>query len=110
MADEQIQAAVIRHAMRDMAEVPTASHDAPEPAGRKFGEGHLMGMVRLGGHELTQALQAFPDSNIRPMEEPGTVGNPTPQVVTNDMGYQQMLDSYAPSRTPVVQKETERER
>jgi hypothetical protein len=57
-----------------------------EQAGRKLGEGHLAAMGRLGAHEITQALAAFPDSNIKPMEEPGVLGNPTPQIVTQEMG------------------------
>lgn len=60
--------------------------ESPEQAGAKIGEGHAMAMLRLGGHEITQALQAFPDSNIQPMEEPGVFGNPTPQIVTQEMG------------------------
>lgn len=83
---------------------------APERGGRKIGEGHVTAMLRLGGHELTQALQAFPDSNIRPMEEPGVFGNPTPQVVTQDMGYQKMLERYTPDRTPAVDREQGMER
>jgi hypothetical protein len=76
--------AVVRHAMNDMANIPGAGQE--EPAGKKLGEGHLAAMGRLGAHELTQALAAFPDSNIKPMEEPGVLGNPTPQIVTQEMG------------------------
>ena len=59
-----------------------------------------MAMLRLGGHELTQALAAFPDSNIRPMDEAGTVGNATPQIITQEMGmsYVDMLDQAASRR------------
>jgi hypothetical protein len=75
------------------------------PASPKIGEGHAMAMLRLGGHELTQALAAFPDSNIRPMEEQGTIGNPTPQIVTQEMvGLKQILDA-PPQNTPVVEME-----
>ena len=82
---------VIRHAQNDMANIlpdgaqPEAKQPArqAEPAqGHKIGEGHAMAMLRLGAHELTQALAAFPDSTIRPLEEPGVFGNPTPQIVT----------------------------
>lgn len=68
----------------------------------KIGEGHLAAMVRAGQKELTQALVAFPESNIRPVEEPGLVGNPTPQIVTAEMGagYRDMLDQ-ASSRASV---------
>jgi hypothetical protein len=62
--------------------------------GPKLGEGSLAAFVRQGLKELAQALPAFPDS-IRPVEEPGMFGNPTPQIVTQEMGaggYQAMLD------------------
>ena len=81
--------------------------DAPAPASPKIGEGHLMAMVRLGGHELTQVLAAFPESNIRPMDEPGTFGNPTPQIVTSQvLGLKEILD--APRVAPLT-PEIERE-
>lgn len=57
-----------------------------------IGQGHATGMLRLGGHELTQALAAFPDSNIRPVEEPGVFGNPTPQIVTQEMDPEMDMD------------------
>ena len=99
MANNDIQDAVIRHARADMANIPAASHDPVEPkeATRKIGEGHLMGMIRLGGHELTQALAAFPDSNIRPQEEMGVFGNTTPQIATQEMGlsYADLLEKAA---------------
>lgn len=62
----------------------------------KIGEGHAAGMARQGLKELAQALPAFPDS-VRPVEEPGVFGNPTQQIVTQEMGgsYQDMLNSYA---------------
>jgi hypothetical protein len=85
---------------RDMADAPSASPEPPKPETHKIGEGHLMGMLRLGGHELTQALAAFPDSNIRPMEEMGVLGNATPQIVTREMGmnFTDMLDRAAANR------------
>jgi hypothetical protein len=70
-----------------------------EAQSAKIGEGHLAAMMRAGFKEVGQALVAFPDSNIRPVEEPGLVGNPTPQIVTEEMGaghgYNNMLDGYA---------------
>lgn len=70
----------------------------------KIGEGHLAAMGRSGLKELGQVLVAFPDSNIRPVEEPGLVGNPTQQIVTQEMGagreYNDMLERYA-DRAPV---------
>src|SRR4051812_33441316 len=67
---------------RDMAAL---APDTPQPKERGFigrladgiseawnnlhiGDEHAKSMVKLGGHELTQALAAFPDSNIRPLE------------------------------------------
>ncbi|MCE9565749.1 MAG: hypothetical protein K8U57_27305 [Planctomycetes bacterium] len=50
-------------------------------SGLHFGAGHADAMIRAGGKELAQALVAFPDSNIRPVEEPGLLGNLTPQEV-----------------------------
>jgi hypothetical protein len=58
----------------------------------------LWAALRQGTKELAQFLPAFPDS-ARTVEEPGTLGNPTPQMITEQMGtfdgYNQMLDSYA---------------
>ena len=42
--------------------------------------------LRQGGHEIAPAFQALPTSNIRVVEEPGTLGNPTPQMVTEESG------------------------
>ena len=61
----------------------------------RIGDGHAMGMVRLGGHEITPALAAFPDTNVRPLEEQGVFGNVTPQIVTSEMGFDQMFENYA---------------
>ena len=61
---------------------------------RKIGEGHLMAWIREGFKEIAQALEAFPGQGIHHVEEPGLFGNPTPQIVTNEMGagtYQEML-------------------
>jgi len=98
--ESEIQQAVSRHAQADMSNVLTSSYDAAPEPGRKIGEGHFMAMLRLGGHEITQALAAFPDSNIRPMDEAGTFGNATPQIVTQEMGmsYVDMLDQAASRR------------
>ncbi len=92
MADQEIQNAVTRHAQNDMKNVPTSSHDAPEVKAPKIGAEHATAMLKLGAHELTQALAAFPDSNVRPMEEPGIAfGNTTmPHIVEPDHG----LDAY----------------
>jgi hypothetical protein len=78
----------------------------PKP---KIGAGHLKAMIRAGAKELTQALPAFPDSNIRPVEEPGLVGNLTPQEIVHGKNeYDQLLHGYA-SRAG-VQPEQDKER
>lgn len=84
--DPTIQNNAINHARSDMSSIPTASHDVPasaEPAKAKIGAEHAKGMLKLGAHELTQALAAFPDSNVRPMEEPGVLGNETMPHITD---------------------------
>lgn len=105
-------------------EAPVRSVEAPEPAGPKIGEGHAMAMLRLGGHEITQALQAFPDSNIRPMEEPGVFGNENaPQRVLpkesgdqsvsyeapKEVSLKDILDAPTPPPTPQVERDNGRE-
>jgi hypothetical protein len=55
--------------------------------------------IRQGGKEFSQVLPAFPTS-VRPVEEPGTLGNPTPQQVTdqqkgNPIDFARMLDRFA---------------
>ena len=77
-------------------------------APRKIGEGHAEAMLRLGAKELAQALQAFPDSNIRPIEEPGAFGNTTPQVVTKQMGYEKLREGFANRPTP--ERDTEQDK
>lgn len=63
----------------------------------------LYAFIRQGHKEIGQVLQAFPDS-IRVVEEPGTLGNPTPQMVTEQIqpnaSYDQFLDRYS-SRSDV---------
>jgi len=62
----------------------------------KIGAGHLQAWLRAGAKELTQALPALPDSNIRPVEEPGLVGNLTPQEIVHGKNeYDQLLNGYA---------------
>ena len=46
----------------------------------KIGAGALQAFLRQGAKEVAQALPALPDS-IRIVEEPGAIGNPTPQEV-----------------------------
>lgn len=67
-----------------------------EVSSPKIGEGALAAFGRQGLKELAQVLPAFPDS-VRPVEEPGMFGNPTPQIVTQEMGagFRDMLQSYS---------------
>jgi hypothetical protein len=67
---------------------------------QKIGAGHAQAMLRAGGKELAQGLVAFPDATIRPVEEPGLVGNLTPQeIVHGKSQYETMLSGYA-ARVP----------
>lgn len=75
--------------------------------------GPLYAGLRQGAKELTPLLKAFPDS-MHPVEEPGTLGNPTMQMITEqirgDEGYEQMLDHYAGKEQEPPQREQEMER
>jgi hypothetical protein len=59
----------------------------------RIGDGHASGMLRLGAHEATQALVALPDSNIRPMEEPGVFGNN--HMPQHDPSFDKEMEAYA---------------
>ncbi len=58
----------------------------------------LYAALRQGAKEIAQILPAFPDG-VRPVEEAGTLGNPTQAMVTQEIGtfhgYDAMLDGYA---------------
>ena len=58
----------------------------------------LYAAIRQGAKEIGQILPAFPES-VRPVEEAGTLGNPTQAMVTQEIGtvhgYDAMLDRYA---------------
>ena len=73
----------------------------------------LYAFARQGAKELSQALKAFPDS-LHPVEEPGTLGNPTMQMITEQMrgtdSYEQFLDRYAGKEHEEPQREQELER
>lgn len=73
----------------------------------------LLAAVRQGAKEISQVLPAFPDS-ARPVEEPGTLGNPTPQMITEQIGtldgYNHMLDTYASQQVDRAEPEQEMER
>ena len=55
-------------------------------AGQKIGSGHVAAMGRAGFKEFAQILQAFPGQGIQPAQEPGLVGNLTPQEVLATKG------------------------
>ena len=62
----------------------------------KWGTGHAAAMFRAGHKELGQALVALPNSTIRPVEEPGLVGNLTPQeIVAAKEDFHTRLDQAA---------------
>lgn len=73
----------------------------------------LMAALRQGAKELAQFLPAFPDS-ARTIEEPGTLGNPTPQMITEQIGtlegYNQMLDTYSGQHVEQNEPDQEMER
>ena len=72
----------------------------------KIGAGHLAAWFRAGFKEVAQALPAFPQS-IRPVEEPGLAGNPTPQEVMNDKGVQQGYDEWLNQRAAEAARQPE---
>ncbi len=57
----------------------------------------ILAFIRQGGKEAAQGLPATPGS-IRVVEEPGTLGNPTPQQVTEQSrgedGLRKLLAKY----------------
>jgi hypothetical protein len=67
----------------------------------------LLAAARQGAKELAQILPAFPES-VRVVEEPGAMGNPTPQMITEQIegSYEDKLNSYANS---APEREPERE-
>lgn len=78
---------------------------------RTIGEGHFAAWMRQGFKEIAQTLQAFPGQGIHQVEEPGLFGNPTPQIVTNEMGagsYQDMLRQASQRATRDQGQELER--
>lgn len=116
MGKRQIGEVVIGHAQSDMSLDPAMSHGKDRKQGGLLremfaavidsikegwenlhvGDEHAKGMAKLGLHELTQALPAFPDSNIRPLEEPGVFGNETMPHLGAPSFEQAMNDNYRP--------------
>jgi hypothetical protein len=88
--------------MSDKQEINRPSFSAP-----------LYAAFRQGAKELAQVLPAFPES-ARCVEEPGTLGNPTMQMVTAQMGtlngYDRVLDQYASHGSEERENEKEIER
>jgi hypothetical protein len=83
------------------------AEEKEEPQKMKIGAGHLAAWLRAGQKEIAQALVAFPDSNIRPVEEPGLAGNLTPsEIVHGKTQYEALLSGYA-SRGAVAQQTRE---
>lgn len=76
----------------------------------RIGDGHAAAMARLGFKEVAQALPAFPESTIRPVEEPGLFGNPTQIMVTDEMGYKQPPEGGSFHRTHERKPEQDRGR
>ena len=77
---------------------------------RKIGEGHFEAWIREGFKELAQALEAFP-GHIHHVEEPGLYGNPTPLIVTDQMGashFDQQLREASQRSGPDQSKDLER--
>ena len=96
-----VEANVIRHVQGDMDPEHISAAMKPERGflgqiaekigqaweNLHIGDEHMKAMVKLGFHELTPLFQALPDSNIRPMEEPGVFGNETmPHLNPDDYG------------------------
>lgn len=87
-----------------------AEPEEKQPA-TKIGAGHLAAMGRAGLKELSQALVALPDSNIRTVEEPGLVGNLTPQEIVHGKNqYEGMLHGYASQGMAAEQRQNGVER
>jgi hypothetical protein len=90
VADEKEPAASARGPAKDQSERPA-------------GSAALWASWRQGLKELAQVLPAFPDG-VRPVEEPGQMGNPTQAMVTQQVGtvegYRAMLDERAARAQP----------
>ena len=77
---------------------------------QKIGAGHAKAMMRQGAKEISQVLPAFPAHGIQPVEEPGLVGNLTPQEIVQDKGaYETMLNGYAARGDQQQGRDQERE-
>ncbi len=82
----------------------------PLVQGHVLGTGSVMAALRQGAKELAQVLPAFPDS-ARVVEEPGTIGNPTPQIVTAQLTGKMSMDdlrSYAKDKAQEAMQQMDR--
>jgi len=78
-------------------------------AERAIGAGQVDGMIRIGGKELGQALPAFPSQSIQPVNEPGTVGNPTPsQIDEQQKPFSEVVKDYTPGYSADSDRDMER--
>jgi hypothetical protein len=70
--------------------------DDKEQQKPKIGAGHLAAWLRAGHKEIGQALVAFPNGCIQPVEEPGLAGNLTAsEIVYGKTQYDSLLSGYA---------------
>lgn len=109
--DDTLLDAVVQHASADMASNPSMWQDAPKVSESSFtpiGTGALAAAGRMGLDEIENVLPAFPDS-IHPKEEPGALGTVTPQMATDQMGYNHdtYLDNVAAQSMPEPQMQME---
>lgn len=68
--------------------------------------------LRQGTKEVAQALPAFPNS-IRPVEEVGMMGNPTQQMVTQQVkgeDFQALLQKYADRGQGITESQRDQQR
>ncbi len=63
----------------------------------QIGANQLGGMHRIGYKELAQALPAFPNQSVQPVEELGMAGNPTPaDLAVERKSFKETLQEYTP--------------
>lgn len=90
---------------------PDKTAKKAKPSTRPSVTSPLYAALRQGTKELAQILPAFPDS-VRPVEEPGTLGNPTQAMLTQDIvmvhGKKASLDQYSSRGGDQKNKENEK--
>ena len=101
MADKEIQDAVVRHAVQDMAEVPASSHkNETSLLGQIAGTMADPEQYAVLWAEWRRGLKDLQNAVLNPWggthEEPGTIANPTPQIVTQEIqGWDAEVQSFA---------------